>query len=136
MHSCVKNVRGAQGFMNLTHMMVVFLGGGLGAVARYAASLGLQAQMPSFLPFPTLIINVLGSFLIGIIIAVLQENAPIWRLFLATGVMGGFTTFSAFSLETISLIQKGALLASVGYVVCSVLACCMACFLGLKAAGA
>jgi len=78
--------------------LLVFVGGGLGALLRYLA--GLLAQGP----LTTLAINVSGSFAIGLLVAI--PAGPL-RLFLAVGLLGGFTTFSAFSLDTIQLWQRG-----------------------------
>ncbi|MCY7271783.1 MAG: fluoride efflux transporter CrcB [Sphingomonas bacterium] len=78
--------------------LLVFVGGGLGALLRYLA--GLLAQGP----LTTLAINVLGSFAIGLLVAV--PSGPL-RLFLAVGLLGGFTTFSAFSLDAVQLWQRG-----------------------------
>lgn len=89
----------------------VFLGGGLGAFARYLLSLVNLSKL-SFGTFPinTFITNIVGSFVIGLISAINLKNSslsPQMVLFLKTGICGGFTTFSTFSLETFSLLEKG-----------------------------
>jgi fluoride exporter len=122
-----------KGAMTLINISAVFVGGGLGAVARY----GLGAVVPrGAFPFATLGINLLGSLGIGLIIGalVLRTDATIWRLFLATGLMGGFTTFSAFALDSVTLMQRGAVGLALVYVCASVIGCMVACFIGLKVA--
>ena len=84
----------------------VALGGALGASARYGVHLGaLRLFGPTF-PWATLAVNVLGSFLMGLLVAALGRDSA-WAPLLMTGVLGGFTTFSAFSLDTMALWQKG-----------------------------
>ena len=89
----------------------VFLGGGLGAVCRYLATSVFVARFGSAFPYGTLFVNVSGSFLMGLLIgvlpllprgALLPENL---RFLLAVGFLGGFTTFSSFSMETLTLLQ-------------------------------
>lgn len=108
----------------LTHWFLVALGGAIGASLRYAVSLLLpmQASAGRF-PWATFTVNVLGCALAGLIYAWLQrapEQREVWRLLLIVGVMGGFTTFSAFGLETWHLIRQGA----VGLALINVLASC------------
>ncbi|MBS6062322.1 fluoride efflux transporter CrcB [Criibacterium bergeronii] len=89
----------------------VFLGGGLGAFARYLLSLvNLSKLSLGTFPINTFITNIVGSFVIGLISAINLKNSslsPQMVLFLKTGICGGFTTFSTFSLETFSLLEKG-----------------------------
>ncbi len=95
---------------------IVMLGGAIGAAGRYHLG-GLFARG---FPWGTLTVNLIGSFLIAIVAARLAAGDP-WRLFLAVGVLGGFTTFSAFTLETATLIDSGRLLPAIIYVLASVL---------------
>lgn len=84
------------------------IGSFIGGVARYLLSLLIQNKFLSTFPYGTFVVNIIGCFLIGIIYA-LSEKGNIhieWRFFLATGILGGFTTFSSFSLETISLFRE------------------------------
>ena len=92
--------------------LLVFVGGGLGALLRYLVSLAIEG------PLATLAVNVAGSFLIGLMVAVPAGNL---RLLLAVGLLGGFTTFSAFSLDALRLWQRGEPWLASAYVVGSVL---------------
>lgn len=90
--------------------LLVFLGAGAGGALRHAVNLIFVRLMPGAVGVSTLVVNVLGSFLMGILIewlATKGEMTQATRLFLATGVLGGFTTFSAFSLETVLLYERG-----------------------------
>lgn len=102
--------------------VLVFLGGGLGALARYGVGEAFKARHWSdAFPWHTFAINVLGSFALGLV-AVLLKDRPAWVLLLGVGVCGGFTTFSTFSVETLALIEKGRAPAAAGYALGSVLA--------------
>ena len=94
----------------MTPIVLVFLGGGLGAAARYGVTIGVTRLAGSGFPLATLGINVVGSLLMGLIagwFALRGQSGQEWRLFLTTGVLGGFTTFSAFSLEAVLLYERG-----------------------------
>ena len=81
----------------------VFLGGGLGSVLRYLLSYFCLTRFPAF-PWGTLLVNLLGSMAAGALLGRFPAAGyPAWKLFLLTGLLGGFTTFSAFSLETLNL---------------------------------
>jgi CrcB protein len=103
--------------------LLVFIGGGLGSMARYALSvLGMRLLGQGF-PWATLVINIVGSALMGALTGwlVVQGNAPAsLRIFVATGLLGGFTTFSTFSLETVLLYERGQPGLAVAYVAASV----------------
>jgi fluoride exporter len=117
--------------------LLVFLGGGLGSVARYGLSvLGMRWLGQGF-PWPTLLINIAGSALMGLLTGWLavQGSAPqALRLFIATGVLGGFTTFSTFSLETVLLYERGQVGLAVAYVAASVGVGIAALFLAMRLA--
>ncbi len=111
--------------------LIVGLGGAIGSMARYGA--GLAMPRPSDLSFPwsTFAVNMIGSFAIGCVMAALVSLQDVPRglmLFLVVGILGGFTTFSAFSLETLRLIELRALGPAAVYVILSVT-------LGVVAAG-
>ncbi|HEX8358072.1 MAG TPA: fluoride efflux transporter CrcB [Segetibacter sp.] len=106
--------------MIIKNLILVGLGGMTGSLLRYLLYVAFGNQ--SF-PYATLIINIIGSFVIGIVTAVAIKNASFdssWKLFLATGVCGGFTTFSAFSIETVLLLQQNRNIAAFLYVAGSV----------------
>ncbi len=102
--------------------LTVALGGAIGASLRYLTNVGVMRLIGPGFPFGTVIVNVLGSFLMGALVVILADKggnkfAP----FLMTGVLGGFTTFSAFSLDAVTLYNRGELLLSGVYVVGTVL---------------
>jgi len=103
-------------------LIPVALGGALGAVLRWLAGLAVA------FPFGTLAVNVAGCFAIGLVWAGLVAR---WHPFLITGVLGGFTTFSAFSLDTLRLVEDGRGTAALGYVAASVMLSLAACAAGL-----
>ena len=96
-------------------ILLVFLGGGLGAVCRYLVTTQVGARFGTVFPFGTLTVNTVGSFLMGLIMGVLllaeqhQFAAGPWKLLLTVGFLGGFTTFSSFSMETMTLVRGGSL---------------------------
>src|SRR5690625_3917737 len=101
---------------------LVFLGGGLGSVARYALNMLAIRLWDHVLPIGTLSVNVLGSFAMGAVaeyVAIRVGLSAQLRLFLATGVLGGFTTFSTFSLDVASLSARSGPVLAGGYVLAS-----------------
>jgi CrcB protein len=104
--------------------LLVAAGGAVGASLRYGATLLFARPDTGAFPWHTLGVNVLGAFALGLLMGALPESAAAerWRLFLGVGILGGFTTFSAFSLEALSLAQSGSWWASSGYVLGSVAA--------------
>lgn len=102
-------------------LLSVALGGALGSSARYLVNVAAMRLVGAGFPWATLTVNVLGSFLMGVLI-VTFANKDLTRLapFLMTGVLGGFTTFSAFSLDAVSLWQRGEVLTAAVYVAGSV----------------
>jgi fluoride exporter len=116
----------------LKNFLFVGLGGAAGSMLRYAVSLLLAGRA---FPMATLLVNITGSFLIGLILALAVKNenfAGNWKLFLATGICGGFTTFSAFSAENLQLLQTGKTGLSLLYIVASIVAGIVAAWLGYK----
>ncbi len=110
----------------LGSLMAVGLGSGLGAVARYLCSLGSIAWLGTGFPWGTLIVNVAGSFLIGLYATLTEPHGrwsadPLTRQFVLVGFCGGFTTFSIFSLETLLLIEKEHLVLAVLNILASLL---------------
>ena len=91
-------------------LLYIFLGGGIGSVCRYLLTLSVNRQLTTAFPTGTFVVNVTGCFLIGLLYGIAIRyswfNAE-WRLFLITGICGGYTTFSAFSYEAVGLIREG-----------------------------
>jgi fluoride exporter len=117
-------------------VVLVAVGGGVGSLLRYLTS-GLAARWLGLeFPYGTLIVNVTGSLLIGVVQALAEEAAVLpepARLFLSAGVMGGFTTYSAFSYETVRLVELDAFGRALVNVVVTTLVCLGVCALGLAA---
>lgn len=118
----------------MTKLLLVFVGGGLGAVSRFLVTTALAGKLGNF-PLGTLAANIVGSLLMGLLIGILAGRADSVRLFVAVGFLGGFTTFSSFSAETLALIQNGQLFAAAANVIVSVTAGLIACAVGLKLGG-
>jgi fluoride exporter len=108
----------------------VGLGGALGSMLRYAACLFFTTK---YFPAATLLVNILGSFIIGLVLALSVKDENFlnnWKLFLATGICGGFTTFSAFSAENVALLQNGKYLIALLYITLSIVLGIAAAWLG------
>ena len=110
--------------LQLVFALLVFVGGGLGSLARYGVNLASVAAFGPHFPFGTLTVNVVGSAIMGAFAGYLLTREPgagsdAFRLFFMTGILGGFTTFSAFSLDVVVLWQRGAAMTAVGYVIAS-----------------
>jgi CrcB protein len=117
--------------------LLVGIGGFVGSIARYWVSGLVQSVTGPTFPFGTLAVNVVGSFLLGVVLSLSLDRGLIaadLRLLLTVGVCGGFTTMSTFSYETVELMRDGQLLASVWNVTGTVVACCAAVWLGALAA--
>ena len=115
--------------------ILVGVGGALGAMARFGFSGIISRLWPMGFPLATLLINIIGSTAMGLFIGLLPRLMPSLqqdaRLFVAVGILGGFTTFSAFSLDTIVLIERGEWLSAGAYVLLSVVLCLIGLYLGL-----
>ena len=115
--------------------LLVAIGGALGALGRYGIGQVVQAGN---LPVATLLVNVTGSFLIGVLWATFDESQWFqdWGKYLVTvGMLGGFTTFSSFSLETLELIRVGELWTALAYVISTVIISVLGVFIGAKLGG-
>jgi CrcB protein len=114
--------------------LIVFLGGGVGAAIRHAVNLaGLRAFGPDF-PYATLFINITGSIIMGLAagyFAFKSGGTQHWRLFLTTGVLGGYTTFSTFSLDAALLYERDQFMLAAVYVLASVIVSIAGLFAGL-----
>ncbi len=96
--------------MNLTHLILARAGGFFGSIARYLTVVSGDRRLNSLVPYGTLVVNVAGSLVLGFILGWLSrktgDSLVNWRIFLGTGFCGGFTTFSAFAAENISLFEQ------------------------------
>jgi len=109
----------------MTAVLLVFLGGGLGSLARYGVNEAALRLFGPVFPWGTLAVNVAGGFAMGLLAGALLHRAGLpgtqeTKLFLMTGVLGGFTTFSAFSLDAVALWERGAVGLFAAYVAASV----------------
>lgn len=117
----------------MVQLIWICLGGAVGSGARYLLSIWLLALLGPGFPYGTLAVNVIGSFLLGLVMHLgleAQMLSPLVRMTLGIGVMGGFTTFSSFSFETMYLMHQGAWAVAMLNVGVSVVVCLAACFLG------
>jgi CrcB protein len=117
-------------------LLFVFLGGGLGSVVRYTLGRWINTLHTQNFPYGTLAANVIACLTLGVLIGLADHRhllTPNARLFWAVGFCGGFSTFSTFSHETLSLLQGGFSSSSITYVIVSILLCVAAIYLGLLA---
>lgn len=116
------------------HLVLVMAGGALGAGLRHLTNIGAARLLGVNFPWGTLAVNVIGGFIMGVFIEMLARRwggSLEWRLFVATGVLGGYTTFSAFSLDVAVLYERGELAYPVIYVAGSLILSIGGLFLGL-----
>jgi CrcB protein len=114
--------------------VLVFIGGGLGSTLRHTINIVCARALGTAFPYHTFIINITGSIVMGLIAGYLAfkgEASQPWRLFLMTGILGGYTTFSAFSLDAALLYERGAIGLAALYVVGSVVLSIAGLFAGL-----
>ena len=119
--------------MMLKNILLVGFGGGVGSIARYLCQKYLYAWHPHPFPIGTFVVNILGCFLIGLFYGLAEKGnilSPEWRLLLMTGLCGGYTTFSSFALENITLMKNGDLLYSGLYIAGSVVLGILATYIG------
>ena len=108
------------------------LGGAIGASARYLTNVGTMRLVGPAFPWATLLVNILGSLIMGVLVVALDQKGGMrFAPFLLTGILGGFTTFSAFSLDAVSIWQRGDPVQAAGYVLGSVVLSIGALILGM-----
>lgn len=116
-------------------LLAILAGGGLGSVLRYLVTLGITQRLGPGFPYATMFINVTGSLIIGMVFELSQTRAigmsPVLRLFLMTGILGGYTTFSTFSLDIALLAGERAMLLAFAYAAGSVILGLAAAFAGI-----
>ena len=113
--------------------LFVFVGGGIGASARYWLQGLVYRIVSAGFPYGTLVVNVLGSFAIGFLMSSFEERfivQPSLRIFLTIGILGGFTTFSSFSFETIALLRDGSFAPAFVNIAASLITCLAATWIG------
>jgi len=114
--------------------LIVFLGGGVGAALRHGINILVGRTLGGGFPYATLFINISGSLIMGMVAAYFAfkgDASQHWRLFLTTGILGGYTTFSAFSLDAALLYERGAIGLAALYVLASVVLSIAGLFAGL-----
>ena len=116
-------------------LLYVMVGGAVGSGARYLTGRAMLSLLGPDYPFGTLAVNLIGGLLMGVLVGVLARNtaSETWRLLLGVGVLGGFTTLSALSLDVVTMIERGAIGVAFGYVLVSVIGSVAALFAGLSA---
>lgn len=117
----------------MTEYLWVGVGAMVGGMARYGISQGLSDLWGRALPYGTVVVNVTGSFVIGLVMAVLIERVgdPVWRLLLVTGFLGGYTTFSSYSFELVTMLLGGRIGWAAGYLIASNVLGVAGCLLGV-----
>jgi CrcB protein len=121
----------------MKELLLVAVGGAIGSVARYLAGIAIIRVMGAAFPFNTLFVNVVGSFIMGVVIAALVKIDPPQayvthvRLFVAVGLLGGFTTFSSFSADVVALWESASYAECAQYMAASMVLSIVALFLGL-----
>lgn len=118
----------------MQQLLAIAGGGALGAIFRYGMSNGVYRLLGRDFPYGTMVVNVLGSLLMGLFFVILVERMAVsaeWRLALLVGLLGSFTTFSTFSIETLALFDAGLPLRAIVNIVLSVVLCLTATWLGI-----
>jgi CrcB protein len=118
----------------LKALIFIAIGGAVGAVLRYGASISIYSLLGRAFPYGTLFVNVSGSLLMGLLSVLMLERfdiGPEWRAAVLVGVLGSFTTFSTFSIETLNLLEQGDVMRATLNIVSSVLLCLVAVWFGV-----
>ena len=120
--------------IKMTHLLAVAAGGAAGAMLRYSLSLWVHGLLGRGFPYGTLTVNVLGSLLMGFLYIVLVERFSLsveWRAVLLVGLLGSFTTFATFTLETMNLFEQGEQIKALLNILFSVILCITVTWLGM-----
>lgn len=115
-------------------ILYIASGGAIGAVMRYGASLGVYSLFGRNFPYGTLFVNVAGSLLMGVLSVVMLDRfniGPEWRAAILVGLLGSFTTFSTFSIETLNLLEQGDMIKAIANIAVSVIVCLAAVWFGV-----
>ena len=118
----------------INNLLYIAAGGAVGAVMRYSVSLGVYSTMGRSFPYGTLVVNVAGSFAMGLLSVMMLDRfsvSPEMRAAILVGLLGSFTTFSTFSIETLNLIEQGDLGRAGLNILLSVIVCLMAVWMGI-----
>ena len=118
----------------MSQVIAIAVGGAFGSVLRYGLSTWVHTLVGRGFPYGTLAVNVLGCLAMGVLFVLLVERmgaSAVWRAGLLIGVLGGFTTFSSFSIETFNLIEQGAMAKAAGNIAASLVLCVGATWLGV-----
>ena len=120
--------------MSINILLSVAAGGAVGALGRYLVMSGVGHWLGSGFPYATLAVNIIGSFILGVLVEIMALSwspNPEVRAFIVVGILGAFTTFSTFSLDTVALIERGAFLVTLVYIGASVIICVSGFFAGM-----
>lgn len=115
-------------------ILYIAFGGAFGAVMRYGSSIGVYSLLGRGFPYGTLFVNVAGSLLMGVLSVVLLDRFnidPEWRAAILIGVLGSFTTFSTFSIETLNLFEQGDMIKAFANIAVSIIVCLVAVWFGV-----
>ena len=119
----------------MIQILAIAAGGAVGSVLRYAVSTGVYSILGRNFPYGTLAVNVIGSFLMGLLFVLMVERldmSAVWRMAILVGFLGAFTTFSTFSIETVNLLQGGDFMRAFLNVTVSVAFCLVATWVGFR----
>ena len=118
----------------MIQIISIAIGGALGALCRYGMTMGISSLIGRGFPYGTLVVNILGSFLMGAAYVIIVEEInvnPEWRVGITIGLLGAFTTFSTFSIETLNLLESGDAFKAGLNILLSISFCMLGCWLGM-----
>lgn len=121
--------------MSVSSIVFVAIGGAIGASLRYSATLGVTAWLGKGFPYTTLLVNILGSFIMGLLFSLIEHGIVAelpWRPLIGVGILGALTTFSTFSLDTLLMLQNGEWQKAIINILLNVLVCIFAAWLGMQ----